>query len=839
MALRINNKTFARSVVKNAGRLLAPAVLIALLYAVAPLAANALPETIWESSERSVITRGVTLEQNKRFTVDGWLSIDIIRVDLSDRNISLDALYNNAAIQDLTTVKVMAERQGAVAAINGGFFEWNAGWGGSAIGTAMRGGRIDTAFSETNAYGEVMGSITVNALNEVLIDYCRPSVVLTAGGSANGSSELPIGSYNKKSFYEYRDISIHDRKWIQYSVGASAQRPDVVELVADNGVIREIRVGMPAVEIPVNGFVAITRADGNGKHAFAGPGFAIGEPVGFTASFTPNIEGAVMHIEGTSMLVRNGEIPGQFSYEPGSLSQRNPRTLVGCTEDGQELLLVVIDGRQASSIGMTSYESAELMLELGAYDALNMDGGGSTTLVARPAGEFDLTLVNSVSDSSPRAVVNGIGVFTSAPKAAIRGLVIETSDTNVFVGTHRQFTVKAYDRFYNPVKVSDADIAWSVSGFNGQINNGMLVPETSGDGQIRAKVGRAAATIDVKALSTPSELILNSTSLSIRTGQTHTFAVIGRDRMGYSARINPADISWTASDSFGKINNGVFTRGSDISGYIAAACGNAIAYCAVQPVSQGSRAGQSAAAQVILPPASRITDRANRSAEPDSAGGVSYSFGVLGNPALNAQTATTAQTAGRADGVSAESAAAVNGAFATVVNNSLDGGIFVGAGPRPVTASIKKPAYATDSDFEIHNNFYGDPARTLIKLSSVGNGLRAAGTAQWGNFFSAIDVFKGNDLFIMVQQGPSTFTDKLEAALFKRTLASLVRDKSCRVWVFYAGATDSVWIEDGVRYFTCAGPASAAVDQATGVGAKYLEISVRGDEVTYEYKPLT
>ena len=835
MSLRLNNKSFSCTRIKFTARALAYAFIFAVLLFTAPLTSCALPGTIWESSERSIITRGVTLEQNKRFTVDGWLSIDVIRVDLSDRNISLDALYNNAAIQDLTTVKVMAERQGAVAAINGGFFEWNAGWGGSAIGTAMRGGHIDTAFSETNAYGEVMASITVNALNEVLIDYCKPSITLKAGGAAGTSSELQVGSYNKKSFYEYRDISIHDRKWIQYSIGASSQRPDVVELVADNGIIKEIRVGMPAVEIPVGGFVAITRTDGNGKHAFAGPGFAIGEPVGFTASFAPNIEGAVMHIEGTSMLVRNGIIPGQFSYEPGSLSQRNPRTLVGCTEDGQELLLVTVDGRQASSIGMTSYESAELMLELGAYNALNMDGGGSTTLVARPAGEFGLALVNSVSDSSPRAVVNGIGVFTDAPKAAIRGLIIETADTNVFVGTHRQFTVKAYDRFYNPVKVSDADIAWSVSGFNGQINNGMLMPETSGAGQVRAKVGRATATIDVKALSTPSELILNSTSLTIRSGQTHTFAVIGRDRMGYSARINPADISWTASDSFGKINNGVFTRGSDISGYIAAACGNAIAYCAVQPVPRDAQAGQGTAAQVKLPPASRIADRANRPAEPGSAAGAAYSFGVLGNPALNAKAATAAQTAGRADGA----AAAVNGAFTAVVNASLDGGIYVGAGPRPVTDSIKKPAYVTDSDFEVHRNFCGDPARTLIKLSSSGNGLRAAGSAQWGNFLSAIDVFTGNDLFIMVQQGPSTFADKLEAALFKQTLADVVRDKGCRVWVFYAGATDSVWIEDGVRYFTCAGPASAAVDQATGAGAKYLEVAVRGDEVTYEYKPLT
>ena len=905
--------------------LLTVATAFALLAApfAAQTAAYALPAAIWESSEQSVITRGATLEKTRRFTEDGWLAIDVIRVDLTDPYISFDALYNSAAIQDLTTVEDLAKEYGAVAAVNGGYFEWNAGWGGSAIGTEMRRGQIDTAFSGTNAYGDVMGSITINGLNEVLLGYCKPVIELMAGES----TILYAGSYNKKSFYEYNDISIYDRKYTKYSVGATPAMQDVVELIVEGGVVRELRVGMPAIEIPVNGFAAITRMKADETHAFSGADFAVGSSVAFTVSLSPSLDGATTHVEGASMLVRDGAIPDEFSYEPGSLAQKNPRTMIGCTKDGLELLIATVDGRQASSIGLTSYESAELMLGLGAFNAVNFDGGGSTTMVARTPGTNSIALVNSVSDNSARAVVNGLGIFTNAPKAAIKGIIIDAIDTNVFVGTHRQFSVRAYDRYNNPVEVKAGDIVWSISGFSGDITDGLLVPETSGDGFVRAKVGRARASVGIKSLASPSELILNTTSLTMKPGQTHTFTVIGRDRMGFSARINPADVIWTASDSFGSIDRGVFKRENEKSGYIAAAYGNAIAYCAVQPLQtpQQQAAQQQAAAQgaggqagsgqagasasasasaggaselpppVKLPPASRITDRANRDVEfidtgagMDTGAGagasagagvdagtgagidvgagtgagagesadivnsgagadavVQYRFGVLGEPAASvaAQSAAGTGSAGSAGSAGAEAAdpvKTISDAFVNVIDkSSLRSGLFVGAAPHPGADSAGKQAYVTNKDFAVYNAFCGDPSRALIQLSTVGNGLRAAGRSQWGNFLAALDAFDGTDLFIMMQQGPSTFSDKLEAALFKQVLAEHTRDKGYRIWVFYGAPTDSVWIEDGVRYFSCAGATSASTDKKTGAGAKYLEVAVQGGNVTYQYKPLT
>jgi len=79
-------------------------------------------------------------------------------------------------------------------------------------------------------------------------------------------------------------------------------------------------------------------------------------------------------------------------YSPGFADARHPRTAVGVRADGR-ILLVAVDGRQPElSVGMTIAELASLLRELGAVEAVNMDGGGSTTMVIRAR------VVNSPSD---------------------------------------------------------------------------------------------------------------------------------------------------------------------------------------------------------------------------------------------------------------------------------------------------------------------------------------------------------------------------------------------------------------------------------------------------------
>ena len=67
---------------------------------------------------------------------------------------------------------------------------------------------------------------------------------------------------------------------------------------------------------------------------------------------------------------------------PAFASDRHPRSAVASLADGR-ILLAVVDGRQAASVGMSLDELARLLLEYGATDAMNLDGGGSTTMVVQ------------------------------------------------------------------------------------------------------------------------------------------------------------------------------------------------------------------------------------------------------------------------------------------------------------------------------------------------------------------------------------------------------------------------------------------------------------------------
>lgn len=116
-------------------------------------------------------------------------------------------------------------------------------------------------------------------------------------------------------------------------------------------------------------------------------------------------------ISGGPFLVRDGKpwIDGEaegFSAE-SFINTRHPRTAVGIARNG-DLLLVAVDGRSKLSSGMTLPELAEYMVRLGAVRAINLDGGGSTTMWLR-AG-----VVNAPSDGRERPIANGLAVVGEA-----------------------------------------------------------------------------------------------------------------------------------------------------------------------------------------------------------------------------------------------------------------------------------------------------------------------------------------------------------------------------------------------------------------------------------------
>jgi exopolysaccharide biosynthesis protein len=121
---------------------------------------------------------------------------------------------------------------------------------------------------------------------------------------------------------------------------------------------------------------------------------------------------AAQVICGRDFLVVDGK--AQFSddgvtYKPGEFRNVNPRTAVGIDKKGKRLFLLVVDGRSELSRGMTYGRLAAEMLRIGAHTAINLDGGGSSTLVLRD-GTGELKVKNKPSDKKERAVANVLGL---------------------------------------------------------------------------------------------------------------------------------------------------------------------------------------------------------------------------------------------------------------------------------------------------------------------------------------------------------------------------------------------------------------------------------------------
>ena len=124
---------------------------------------------------------------------------------------------------------------------------------------------------------------------------------------------------------------------------------------------------------------------------------------------------ALESIGGTPILIRDGK-PAYDNASTAFVQAQHPRTIVGWTKKG-ETLLVTVDGRQLGhSAGMTIPEAARMMLKLGAVDAINLDGGGSTTFVVRGK------VLNKPSDR-----LISIGGKTREVKVASGASVIKTN----------------------------------------------------------------------------------------------------------------------------------------------------------------------------------------------------------------------------------------------------------------------------------------------------------------------------------------------------------------------------------------------------------------------------
>jgi hypothetical protein len=188
--------------------------------------------------------------------------------------------------------------------------------------------------------------------------------------------------------------------------------PNGVEIIVRRGRIVEQRNQKGSSVIPADGYVI--SAAGSARD-WALRNLLSGVRVELRLALSPTeTEGqtewkqAASIVGGGPQLIKNGRVEITNAAEqilPSFVSDHHPRTAIARLKSGQ-ILLVTVDGRQAESIGMSLTMLADLLIEFGAIEAINLDGGGSTTMVVRNS------LVNRPSDASgERPVSDAILVF--------------------------------------------------------------------------------------------------------------------------------------------------------------------------------------------------------------------------------------------------------------------------------------------------------------------------------------------------------------------------------------------------------------------------------------------
>lgn len=234
---------------------------------------------------------------------------------------------------------------------------------------------------------------------------------------------------------------------------------------------------------------------------------------------------------------------------------RASRTAIGIKNDGTVVMLMV-DGRQAPySVGMTMAEVGAAMEALGCVQAVNLDGGGSSTFATQREGEPEsstagLTLRCRPSDGYERKVSNTIMVLSTAkPTGEFDHAVLTPNNAIYTPGSKVQFTATGVDGAGGGAQIP-AGAEWKVLSGGGRINaNGLYTaPEGCGVASIGLMVNGALAGKTSVQLQWPDTLGFTNASVSIDFGKSSdmTFKPTWQ---GQEVIYKDGDFVWTLDES--------------------------------------------------------------------------------------------------------------------------------------------------------------------------------------------------------------------------------------------------------------------------------------------------
>ncbi len=503
----------------------------------------------------SPITAGATLSNYTWDISDGMVKAAVIEIDLTNPYVQLGLVPGQGQFTKRATVSTMANNTNAIAMVNGDFYNTRAE--GAPIGTTV----IDGKLASSQSYLTGVYCLGITADRTAYID----EFTFAGAVSNDYGAAMALSGLNKTVYWEettgthshldklhlYNDLWGGTTRGIDSYTGVPAEI-----MVKDNIVIDTAFDGGFDTAVPEGHHIL----HGDGKAAeFLKANFMIGDTVHIEYAYMP-VKDWELVIGGHALLVDQGQIV-KYTKDLSALGGIRARTAAGISKDGKTLYLVAVEGRTADSKGITLGNLSLLMTKLGVWKAVNLDGGGSTTMVSRPLGETSrVRVIHPENNGVERSVVEGLGVYSTAPQGRIQGISIRGSQS-LLVGESATYTLSAYDQYYNPVDPTNLIQLSEHTGL-GILEGNRFTAEQIGTANLQASSSTYSTTLPVQIIGGDGidTMTLDIDQMDFADGSTHQLSAYAILKDGTGKQVAPTALSWAVEGFDGAIDeNGRLT----------------------------------------------------------------------------------------------------------------------------------------------------------------------------------------------------------------------------------------------------------------------------------------
>lgn len=336
----------------------------------------------YESRTERLVAPGVIFREIMRGRAAGPVKAYVLEVDFKAGN-ALRPVLSNDSVAGLETLSEMADRTGSLAMVNGPYFMRS----GEIIGLM----KIDRTIVSTPDIART--SLGVLPDGKIFFD----TAVYSGYVELPDGSKVPIDGVNRSRGES--ELILYNPYYAYWTLTAG----EGIELTVRGDRVTEVSKANTVIP---DGAVVLSAS---GRAAWQMAGLKPGSRVKIVQNMGAQWERAVQAIGAGPCLVKDGQVfvSAQSEEFGGDVAGgRAPRTAVGVMEDGRALFLVA-DGRRRDSVGLSLLELAKFMQDMGAVDAMNLDGGGSSEMIVE--GQ----IVNQPSDGRERRIGAGIAVVRS------------------------------------------------------------------------------------------------------------------------------------------------------------------------------------------------------------------------------------------------------------------------------------------------------------------------------------------------------------------------------------------------------------------------------------------